>query len=435
MKYSLKTKEINPKASVFLYLTIVLMGMFLNQSSVMFGINFSFADVFCCVALLILIFKNRLLIPCSSIMFFFIVSISVIITAVFFVPIKFLYSSELQSIISDYIKLIAVFLYFIIGYNIVNLGYTNKILQKYCIFALCIAIIGVIFASFNIKAFSQVLFWRSARLRGLMNDPNYFSVLQLAALIYFTRHRSINVWVKTSAILFIVASIFASGSKTGLITLLCYIIFRAVEHLIKSKGKFNTLRVQIALVVLLLLTISIASGIFQNIIQYIATIIPAFARLEIIFTDFNAAVSEGGSCRNAVWRIALEIIKTSPIVGIGIGTYSGIAEQLFGSSAIAHNTYLQLFAEWGIPLTLILFCYIFYMVCKATFSKKTTGEINLILRDILIVFLIGSLGISLNNARLFWLIFGALVFNMNSNKKSLCETDNVEKRENSSCEV
>ncbi|MDI3545796.1 MAG: hypothetical protein PWP68_1213 [Rikenellaceae bacterium] len=37
----------------------------------------------------------------------------------------------------------------------------------------------------------------------------------------------------------------------------------------------------------------------------------------------------------------------------------------------------------------------------------------MILRDIIIVFLIGSMAISLNNARMFWFFFGALVFNSN----------------------
>lgn len=416
MNYSTKANSTNQKANTFLSLIIVLMGIFLNQSSIIFGVNFSFADVFCCIALLILIFKNRLLIPYAPVMFFFLVSISVILTAAFFVPINFSYTPELQNIIRDYIKLLAIFMYFVVGYSIASTRLIDQMLRKYSMFALFIAIIGAFFMIFNIKTFSWIIFYGGIRLKGLMNDPNYFSILQLSALIYFIRNKSTSVWVKGFSVLFIVISVLASGSKTGLITLFCYALFRLVEYLIKSKGKRDILMLQVSFVVLLLLIISIAFGLVQNLIQHMATIIPGFARMENIFTDFSAAVSEGGSARNAVWGRALKMIKLSPIVGIGIGTYSGVAERLFGTGSIAHNTYLQLFAEWGIPLASIFFCYIFHIIGRLKFSEKPNDKMNLILRDMIIIFLIGSFGISLNNARLFWSLLGAFLLNIHNNK-------------------
>ena len=409
MKHSLVTKGINKEISFFFTLIIILMGMFLNQSNVIFGVNFSFADFFCFLAVLILVFKKRLQLPFAPTMFFLVVSISVIFTAVFYVPSKFSYYPDSHKIISDYLKLIAVFIYFLLGYNIAKLKLIDKALQGYSLFALGIAIIGVVFTIFNIKIFSQVLFYGSTRFRGLMNDPNYFSVLQLAALVYFSRMKKVNTLLKNVAVLFIVISILASGSKTGMITLLCYLIFRVVEYLIKAKKKASTLIIQLFFVILLVAAIPVVLSIIGNLINYLATVIPAFARVQTIFIDFNVAISGGGSGRDTTWKIALELIKSSPIIGIGVGTYSGVAKQYFGTGVIAHNTYLQLITEWGIPLVVILFSYIFYVIGKATFSKNVNGEMNFILRDILIIFLIGSLGISLNNARMFWLVLGAFL--------------------------
>ncbi|MDD4146844.1 MAG: hypothetical protein PHS83_07135, partial [Clostridia bacterium] len=75
----------------------------------------------------------------------------------------------------------------------------------------------------------------------------------------------------------------------------------------------------------------------------------------------------------------------------------------------AENTYLQLAAEWGLPVAIIFFSYLFYVISKATFSRKNKGETDSILRDILIIFLISSLAISLNHARLFWVVLGAFM--------------------------
>ena len=402
----LETKKNQQEISTFFIIIISLLGIFLNQSHLILGINLSIADFFCCIAILILIYKNWLFIPIPHLMFFFIVTITVIATAVFYVPSKFSYSLDTHKIISDYVKLIAIFVYFLVGYNIANLKLTDKTIQFFAFFALSIAIVGVIFTIFNVDIFLKMYFYGSSRLQGLMNDPNYFSIIQLAAVVYFARTKKMNTLLRNGALLCLIVSVLASGSKTGLITFLCYLFFRVVEHLFKSKKKINTILVHLFSAIILIATISFVLSIFQNLINYLATVIPAFARVQIIFTDFDSALSSGGSGRDTTWGVALEIIKLSPIIGIGVGTYSGVANQLFGTGVLAHNTYLQLFAEWGIPLAIVLFSYIFYLISKVTFSRNINSEMIFILRDILIIFLIGSLAISLNNARMFWLVLG-----------------------------
>ena len=70
--------------------------------------------------------------------------------------------------------------------------------------------------------------------------------------------------------------------------------------------------------------------------------------------------------------------------------------------------------KWGIVLATLLFVHVFFMIAKSTFNRMCNiDKENIILRDIIIIFLLGSVGISLNNARMFWLALGALVFNLN----------------------
>lgn len=420
MKYFLDTKGKNQEVGIFFTFSIVLLGVFLNQSNVMFGVNFSVADFFCGIAVLILVWRNSFQLPFFPTLFFLIVSISVISTAVYYVPSKFSYSPDTHKIISDYLKLIVVFVYFLLGYNIANLKLTDRTLQAYSLVALGIAIIGTTFTIFNIRIFSQILFFGGTRFRGLMNDPNYFSILQIAALVYFSRTKKVNVLLKDVAILFIVISIFTSGSKTGMVTLFCYLIFRVVEYIIITKKKLSTLITQLFFVVLCLIAVPAALNITQSLIDYLTTVIPSFIRVQTLFTDINTAISGGGSGRDITWKIALELIKSSPIVGIGVGTYSGIAKQFFGIGVFAHNTYLQLAVEWGVPIVFILFSYIFCLMGKVTlfYKGKDATSFIFILRDILIVFSIGSLAISLNNARFFWLVLGAFMVNVRNYKSS-----------------
>ena len=190
-----------------------------------------------------------------------------------------------------------------------------------------------------------------------------------------------------------------------------------------AKKKVKVIISQWFLIIILVLIISLFFTLFQTIINDIASSIPAFTRVQQLFTDFDAAISGNGSERDSTWTAALQIIQHSPVIGIGIGTYMNIASGMFDAKDIAHNTLLQLSAEWGIPLAFVFFAYVFYLLGKATNNRMCNAETNYIIRDIIIILLVGSMAISLNNARVLWLLLGALVSSLYSHniyiKKSL----------------
>ena len=412
---TIEDKGIN-RLFVFLF---IMMAIFLNQSSVMFGINISISDFLCVFILIYLILKNKLLLPFAPTIFFLFLSAVLLFTAAFYVPYKFYYNPDLSSILIAYIKLAVVFVYFIIGYSVpyLNSELIEKVVKWYSIAALLIGLLGIVFTILNIKLFSGVLYMWNIRFRGFMSDPNYFAIIQISALVYFSRIRNIKVLHQVLYYLLIFISILISGSKTGLITLSCYSIFRILEFIFKSPHKGGLINKYIILVVLFVLILIGFTGVFQDLITYISSIIPAFARIQYLFTDFYAAISSSGSSRESVWSMAIEIIKDSPIIGVGVGTYIGIAVSIMDGGTVAHNTYLQLFSEWGIPLSIIFFSYIFYKVVMGSVYSYNDLNISLILRDIIIVFLIGSMAISLNNARMFWLFIGAIEFITTINRK------------------
>nr|WP_245350083.1 O-antigen ligase family protein [Cytobacillus eiseniae] len=243
-----------------------------------------------------------------------------------------------------------------------------------------------------------------------MNDPNYFSVLQVTALVYFTRVKTIPLRFKYFAILILILSVLVSGSKTGIITLFSYFFIRIIEYtLISKEKKTKKIILQLSLIFALLAIAFIIIRGFPTLLNMLSSAVPAFSRIEPLFTDFDEAISGNGSDRADTWKVAYLIIQHSPLIGTGIGSYTHIAAETFYYNNVAHNTFLQITAEWGIPLAVLFFTFIGRLIVKSSNSRKSNFEMNYILRDILIILLIGSMAISLNNARVLWLVIGALL--------------------------
>lgn len=406
------------KSSYFFSLIIISLAISLNQSSILFGTNISLADFFCISTLLLLANKDRLLFPFAPTIFFVFLSALLLLSSLFYVPYKLFYYPEASTVTINYAKLILAFMYFIIGFNIKEEKLIIQVVKWYSISSVLIGVLGCLFITFNFKL-SESMFL-DFRFKGLMNDPNYFSIIQVSALVFFSRNKAIKLIYRNFSLLILFISILASGSKTGILTLFIYIIFRTIEALFNLRVFPTSIFFRtIALSTIVIAFLSISSYI-DNFFYLITSEIPSLSRIQYIFTDFGAAMSENGSGRNLTWSVGMEMIKLSPILGVGIGTYTGVSQQLFGTDSIAHNTYLQLFAEWGIFLALLLFVYIFFGIIKVTFINKYHTETNYILRDILVIFCIGSFAISLNNARMMWFFLGIIVYyiSVKTNRKN-----------------
>ncbi|MED4534435.1 O-antigen polymerase [Metabacillus fastidiosus] len=412
MKTSIESRNVQ---SPIVVLLVVLMGAFLNQSNIIFGVNFSFSDFFAIALLLYLIFKNKIDIPIFPTIFFIILSIVVLFTSFFYVPITLHVYAQPVQIISDYIKLIAIFFFFVLGFNLSKLGMLDILVKYFALFGVLIGSIGVFFYIFNISLFANLLFYADIRYRGLMNDPNYFSILQILALVYFSRVKNINFIFKYVSILILISAVLISGSKTGIIVVSCYSILRLIEYIFITRKNLRTVFLTVILLLIFIGMWSFVINVIQDLLNLLVNDIPALSRVQTLFIDFNGAISEGGSGRETAWNTALELVKLSPFIGIGLANYILLGIQFFGVGTLAHNTYLQLIVEWGIPLASIFFIYVFFVIVKAVFSKKEDTIIK-ILRDILIVLLLGSVAISLNNARIFWLVLGGLIFYLNKRK-------------------
>jgi len=88
------------------------------------------------------------------------------------------------------------------------------------------------------------------------------------------------------------------------------------------------------------------------------------------FQTVNEEYSLGGLSRVSIWRDAFPLLKHHPWLGTGLGTFpiaytSG--QNAFLSQFVnhAHNDYLELSADLGIPAALILFASILFILVRA----------------------------------------------------------------------
>ncbi|MYL20743.1 hypothetical protein GLW04_12650, partial [Halobacillus litoralis] len=379
-------------------------------SNIIFGVNMSFADIFLVFLLCYLILQKKLIIPLFPLLAFFLISILVLVTSVFFVPAYLDVNTNVSQNIKGYLKIMALFLFFVMGYNLTKLQLLPLVVKTYSFFAVFIGLIGILFYAFNISMWSNILFYAGTRYTGLMNDPNYFAILQLTALVYFIRKKDVWQPIRFVSIIILILGVIVSSSKTGMLVLGIYGGFRGLIYLINSIKTKKRVTYALSLFIIIFLSMLNLNEIIDVILKYIVDYIPTFARVENLFRDFDGAITEGGSGRGEAWETALKLVALSPFLGIGLGNYTLLGSQFYNVESIAHNTYLQFLVEYGIPVTFSFYFFILFLVMKVLKFNNENVILTQILLDILFVLMLGSFAISLNNARIFWIILGSLFY-------------------------
>lgn len=390
------------------YYLIILISIFLNQTSIIGGINFSLSDLLIPFLLFFLIYKG-IQVPTYHFMYFLFLSVAIVATAVFYTPYKFGVNLDINLILKEYLKLFAVFLYLLAGYNFVHEKAAHVSLKWYSYAALFIGLLGILINVLGMKFFYQIYDFGEYRYNGFMNDPNYFAIIQISALPFFFRSKNLSLRTKVIIYFIMVFSILLSGSKTGFITLLLYTMFFVFSKVIKNKFKLKTILFSVSAFVFFSI-LGVALQTIQPNFTLNSDKYVQFQRIFLLFTNFDAAFNDNGSGRLPIWMAGIHLISLSPLFGVGVGMYSGASEKVSGIGMVAHNTYIQIYSEWGGLFATIIFLYIAVVLIQVTFKEKVKNETNFILRDLLIILLIGSIAISLNNARMFWFFLGVLVY-------------------------
>lgn len=398
------------KTNTALIFTTGVFGALLNQSDVLFGLNISLADFVIVILVALLINNNQFQLPLKPILAFMIFSAVVLINAVFIIPNLTRIPLSPLTVTLDYTKVLVSFLYFIVGFLIAKNALSKTLFKWFVIAAVAIGFLGIVFSLVPVPAMVNLLFYETVRLKGLMNDPNYFSVIQCAAIAVLLRWKPLNPMVKISAISLLVLSIFSSGSKTGFLTLAALVVFWMMNLVLEGNMEIKQLIKLLFVLFLVFLSLPYLQSVLELTLSMVSEKFPIFSRVELLLTDFGAAVSANGSGREEQWIIAMDLIKDFPLIGVGnTGNYLALVQEMSSVGNLAHNTYLQMAGEWGIPVTLFMTWYL-VRIFFSPISANGTREVHITTKEMLFTFLVSSMSLSFNNSRVFWLLLGMAVW-------------------------
>lgn len=385
-------------------------GALLNQSDVLFGINISLADFIIVLFIAALINYNLFHVSSTHILVFLLFSVVIFVNAVFIIPNLYQIPIEAGTVLTDYIKVLVSFLYFLVGYLVAKNGLSRPLFKWFAIAAVVIGCLGIIFSLVPVPQMVELLFYEQVRLKGLMNDPNYFSVIQCAAIAIILRHKPIPSAVKISSIAILILSIFSSGSKTGFLTLGCLLVFIVFNNFIEGKMEVKKLISYLLLLFVVFTFLPNLQTILSGFLEIVSEKFPVFSRVELLLTDFDQAVTANGSGREEQWVIAMDLIQEFPLFGVGnTANYLTVVQGMSPMGNLAHNTYLQMAGEWGLPVTLFMAYYIIRVFLIPVFNGRNK-QVHLTTKEMLAAFLVSSLSLSFNNSRIFWLLLGMAVW-------------------------
>ncbi len=386
--------------NTILYFLFITLGIFLNMQKDMFGYNFSFADVATVCVMMLFLVSGNLIIEVKTLLFFLVLLMVSLVVGTFYIPEKYDFAISGKPYISDYLKVLSSFIYFTLGMNIVMRKKEEYVLKGYVFMAVILAIISIFASVFRVSILQIEFFFFDDRFIGLLNDPNYFAVAQCGCLALLLFDENLKREKKGIVSFIVVISILLSASKTGFITMISILLLFAVLQ--GNKLKRNAVAPLVFGSAFFISMVWIYSEKVMAFYLYLLEEYPVLNRIAVLFSDGSAAISAGGSSRQMVWEGGLSVIRENSILGVGIGRYIQVVEEISGIDFLAHNTYLQIISEWGLILGIILFLTCFY-VCIFNFLR---GDRRLAV--FFFAWLIGSLSISFNNSRIFWITLGFL---------------------------
>jgi O-antigen ligase len=236
------------------------------------------------------------------------------------------------------------------------------------------------------------------RPSGAVADPNYFALtalmcLPIACMLALNRQRPRwERWYCFGCLGLMLAAFTLAASRGGFFALMAGVLF----FVWKSRNRTRNLAVLAALIFPLL---------------WVAPISPARRLLNPSKSDHI-----GEEARAVAWRAGLRMIKTHPLMGVGVGRFKAEATTYENADestrTIAHNTYIELAAEMGLPalFTFVMILYISYRTLAGVRRVPVRSGRGLIDRAALAIqsglvgYAIGAFFISAQYEKMFWLL-------------------------------
>jgi O-antigen ligase len=195
----------------------------------------------------------------------------------------------------------------------------------------------------------QGRFWfELARVRGTLGFPNQFG----AYLIM---------------IIPLVASLFIFSRKTLIRLLYAVVVIISLLSLFYTMSRSSWFGMIVAVIVMFIILMT-RRRLDGRVIGSLIVVAVVIAFIAYSFWDvINLRFSTGGTGENRMLmiRIAIPIILSHPILGVGLSNYAYYSYSKFEFWKPVHNEYLRLAAEIGIPGLIFFLIFIFFIYREA----------------------------------------------------------------------
>lgn len=283
-------------------------------------------------------------------------------------------------------------LFFFLGYYLIRLNIDyNKIFFFIIAGAVVQSLMGIY--EFFIKGYDRADGFFSHALT-YANNLAFSLLLVLFILIYY-KYLRLNLSKKYLLLsLFIISIGFLSSLSRGPIYFITIPLFVMIFFRFKVKG---------ILIFVVVLSVILSFLMYNH----------KFDRLFVVMKD------EGNVNRVMLWKNSLKMLQDYPVFGIGLGNFKKVFEKYQGeyqyvSRAHAHNAYIQMALNYGVPsviIILVIFGSLFKIYYESARSEKTKWGILGI--SILLMYMLE--GITENNFTdsevnmYFWFLMGIIM--------------------------
>lgn len=349
--------------------------------------------------------------------------ISMMVLAVIIAPVVIEYNFKIKRIAYEFVYYEVLFFYLLVGYNICKVKRGYFFLRCISFASVGIASIAVFTELFNIGLFRKIFYLSGAGIRfsGIMGNPNDYLPVTLVSIAYFFVAKQEKKGIRFLAIGILIFSVLAAGSKGGIVSLVLYCLFILIKWFLTGNKSHR-------IVSLIFLGILTGSALFvlidheaiSNFLFAHSSSFPGGDRFIRVLADPRMALQDSGSLRLQCWYGAYLIIKESLLLGAGIGGHDRILEVLNYeySYLTPHNLYLELIAQSG-----LLICLIILMVCIHVVKRSIKSDVKeaKILRHTMFLLLTNGLYFASNWSITFWFVAGMLCCCANQSEVEKCQ--------------
>ena len=260
-----------------------------------------------------------------------------------------------------------------------------------------------------------------SRVGGVFEQPNMLGAFFVYNMFFFLSfflyyYRSLKYWLLLIPFLACLRGIMVTFSRGA------YLAFGAggiMTTFFRSKVLF--------IIAMFLFMASLINPIYlpQGMRERLAS---TFGGEKVMSTNVEDITDKSAGNRIIIWKGAIEMIKAKPMFGFGYGTFPYIIGYFIPAmkDVDAHNTYLIIAAEMGIPALLIFLLILFMLIKNAVWLLKRTKERYFkafavgILGNIFGLLLANMFGSRLNSEEVssyFWIYAGLIMAAVNMKKK------------------